>query len=130
MTQSAYIHIPFCKNKCNYCSFTSFSAHSDAQRKKYVDTLLLEIDNFYKGEPLKTLYIGGGTPSLLEIKDLQRILYCFNYDPSCEITIEINPETVDFEYLKKLKDAGFNYCFYHAFNRSAVRVFRAYYKVF
>lgn len=108
MTQSAYIHIPFCKNKCNYCSFTSFSAHSDAQRKKYVDTLLLEIDDFYKGEPLKTLYIGGGTPSLLEIKDLQRILYCFNYDPSCEITIEINPETVDFEYLKKLKDTGFN----------------------
>ena len=108
MTQSAYIHIPFCKSKCNYCSFVSYTGSDCERRKKYVDTLLLEIENYYKDEPLKTLYIGGGTPSLLSVEDLKRILYCFNYDPSAEITIEINPETVDLDYLTALKNTGFN----------------------
>lgn len=108
MTQCAYIHIPFCRNKCNYCSFVSYSGSDGIARKKYIDTLLLEIDNYYKDEALKTLYIGGGTPSLLEIEDLKRILYCFNYEPSAEITIEVNPETVDIEYLTALKNTGFN----------------------
>ena len=87
MTASAYIHIPFCKSKCKYCK---------------------EIEYYYQKEPLKTLYFGGGTPSLMEIKDLKRIVECFNFDKNAEITIEINPETVDNHYLSQLYKMGFN----------------------
>lgn len=108
MTQSAYIHIPFCKSKCNYCSFVSYTGCSETTRKKYTDVLLAEIEHYYKGEPLKTLYIGGGTPSLLPVDDLKKFLYCFNYEPAAEITVEINPETVNLVYLTELKNTGFN----------------------
>lgn len=108
MTQSAYIHIPFCENKCNYCSFVSYEGCNSSDRKEYAKTLLLEIENFYKDEPLKTLYFGGGTPSLLAADDLNCILHCFNFESDAEITIEVNPETVDVEYLTKLRNTGFN----------------------
>lgn len=108
MTQSAYIHIPFCKNKCNYCSFVSYEGCSSLDKKDYVKTLLLEIENFYKDEPLKTLYFGGGTPSLLDAEALGSILSCFSFENDAEITIEVNPETVDVGYLTKLNETGFN----------------------
>lgn len=108
MTQSAYIHIPFCRHKCNYCSFVSYDCFKDSDKKEYVKTLLLEIENYYKDEPLKTLYFGGGTPSLLATEDLEKILKCFCFDVNPEITIEINPETVDISYLAGLKQIGFN----------------------
>lgn len=108
MAQSAYIHIPFCKSKCKYCSFVSYTGENEDAKKRYVDTLLKEIGCYYKGEPLKTLYLGGGTPSLLETSDIARITACFNFLPEAEITMEINPETVDTDYLKRLKDTGIN----------------------
>ncbi len=108
MTTSAYIHIPFCKSKCKYCSFVSYTNQTEAQMKKYTDVLLKEIEYYYKKEPLKTLYLGGGTPSLLEINDLKRIIECFNFDENAEITIEINPETADYTYLTELYNSGFN----------------------
>ena len=72
MPESVYIHIPFCKSKCKYCSFISF----ENQEKKlgYLFSLLKEIDYYYKGENLKTLYIGGGTPSILSIDELKKII--------------------------------------------------------
>lgn len=108
MTTSAYIHIPFCKSKCNYCSFVSYEGQNAEARARYVKTLLEEIDNFYKDEPLKTLYFGGGTPSLLTTAQIVSILTLFKFEPDAEITLEINPETVDVQYLEDLKKAGIN----------------------
>ena len=105
MVTSAYIHIPFCLSKCRYCSFVSFDTL--AKKTGYLYSLLKEIDYYYQGETLKTLYFGGGTPSLMTVDELNKILK-FNYDESTEITIEVNPDSVDKEYLKGLKEIGFN----------------------
>ena len=64
MPTSAYIHIPFCKSKCKYCSFVSFV--NEEKILGYVYSLLKDIDTNYQGEKLRTLYFGGGTPSLLK----------------------------------------------------------------
>lgn len=106
MVTSAYIHIPFCLSKCRYCSFVSFDTL--AKKTGYLYSLLKEIDYYYQGETLKTLYFGGGTPSLMTVDELNKILKKFNYDESTEITIEVNPDSVDKEYLKGLKEIGFN----------------------
>ena len=108
MPLSAYVHIPFCKSKCKYCSFVSYSGCKESEQSDYVDTLLKEIDEFYKNEQLKTLYFGGGTPSLLSVDKLSLILNKFKFDTETEVTIEVNPETVDLEKLVNLKKIGFN----------------------
>lgn len=106
MPESVYIHIPFCKSKCKYCSFISF----ENQEKKlgYLYSLLKEIEYYYKGENLNTLYIGGGTPSVLSIDELKKIISKFNFSQNPEITIEINPNDASLEYLSGLKSLGFN----------------------
>lgn len=106
MINHAYIHIPFCIRKCHYCSFVSGLSLNN--KAKYISALIKEINKRYKNEKLSTIYFGGGTPSLLEAEDLQQILYCFNFDNSCEITLEVNPETVTKEKFIKIKEAGFN----------------------
>lgn len=117
---SAYIHIPFCASKCLYCDFTSF-AGKEADIDKYVDALIAEMQMFVSFratdssdvlQPLRTLYIGGGTPSLLSgrqifrIVDAARQLFCFDSDP--EISVEINPNTVDNNFLRSFIAAGGN----------------------
>lgn len=106
MVKNAYIHIPFCSRKCNYCSFVSYD--TIALKNDYIEALCNQIKVNYQGEKLNTLYFGGGTPSLLAIEDFNKILGLFKYDDRIEITVEINPETVDKLYLKKLKEAGIN----------------------
>ena len=106
MAKSVYIHIPFCKQKCKYCSFISFPCTEKILG--YVYALLKEIDTNYQGEKLKTLYFGGGTPSLVEISLLKKIINKFILEQDCEITLEINPDDVSLEYLVKLREAGVN----------------------
>lgn len=106
MVKSAYIHIPFCKSKCHYCSFVSFCDLS--LKKDYLKTIAKEIIHFYEKEPLKTLYIGGGTPSLLDISEIENIIRIFNFEASPEITMELNPEDVFFDYMRGLYDVGIN----------------------
>ena len=106
MVKSVYIHIPFCLSKCKYCSFISFE--NTQKRLGYLYSLLKEIDYYYKGELLDTLYFGGGTPSLYEIENLKKIINKFNISENTEITIEINPDSVDENYLIGLKEIGFN----------------------
>jgi len=75
----------------------------------YIDALLKEINYFYKDiNLLKTIYFGGGTPSLLDLSDIEKILKQFNYNENTEITIEINPYKMELEYLKGLKSLGIN----------------------
>ena len=106
MAESVYIHIPFCKSKCKYCSFVSFP--NTEKITGYLFSLFKEIDVHYEGEPLKTLYFGGGTPSLLPIDFVKKIISKFNLLPDCEITFEFNPDDCDIEYLKNLRDFGIN----------------------
>ena len=106
MVKSAYIHIPFCKSRCHYCSF--FSTINTELKQEYINSLLNEINFYYENEPLQTLYFGGGTPSLLGIKDFQKILKILNFSKNIELTIEINPDDAKYDYLKELYNLGIN----------------------
>ena len=106
MTTSAYIHIPFCKSKCKYCSFISYIEEEKVD--SYINALIKEIKSRYNKEKLKTLYFGGGTPSLLKPNKITKLIKEFNYDKDCEITLEVNPEDATLEYFKKLYDIGIN----------------------
>ena len=106
MPKSCYIHIPFCKSKCNYCSFVSFNRPELIIG--YVYSLLKEINENYKGEFLNTLYFGGGTPSLLPIDLLNKIISKFNLSQDAEVSIEVNPDDCSFDYIQGLYNAGFN----------------------
>ena len=106
MARSVYIHIPFCKLKCKYCSFISFPCINKIET--YLNSLLEEIKTNYKGELLRTLYFGGGTPSLLEVKYLKRIINSFNLASNCETTLELNPDDANYEYLEELYKIGIN----------------------
>ena len=106
MTKNAYIHIPFCKQKCNYCSFVSFVSQN--KQAEYVNAICNEIKYRYKGELLDTLYFGGGTPSLLSIEEIKQILEHLNFNQNTEVTFEANPETLTVEYLEELKKLGIN----------------------
>ncbi len=102
--KSAYIHIPFCKKKCLYCDFNSFD-NKEKMVDKYINALLKEI-NTYDIDELYTIYIGGGTPSYIDEKYIASIL---NVLPNAtEVTIEINPGTINYEKLLEYKKAGVN----------------------
>ena len=109
-----YVHIPFCKKKCEYCDFVSFSGIENKQ-KEYVDALILDIKNSAKvvsNYKIDTIYFGGGTPSFIESKYIVDILKAIkeNYKVTkhAEITIEVNPGTVDRKKLDTYKSAGIN----------------------
>lgn len=106
MINCVYIHIPFCEKKCNYCAFCSFELLK--YKEKYLEALEREIKAYYKSEPLKTLYFGGGTPSLLDNNDFKNLLSNFNLTPKTEITLEANPKNLTYEKLKSLRELGFN----------------------
>lgn len=106
MVDGIYIHIPFCLNKCNYCDFLSFKSDKESG-KKYVDYLLKEIE-LYPSYRYSTIYFGGGTPSLLDCEDIERILKKLDIEIGAEITLEVNPKTVDYEKLLQLKKIGIN----------------------
>ena len=119
-----YIHIPFCQKKCKYCDFTSVDNCDKEIKDKYIECLIKEIENHCRGKvpllPLKnnqnqeinTIYIGGGTPSILPSEKidqiLQKIKEKFNVDENVEITIEVNPGTVSYEKLENYKKIGIN----------------------
>ena len=121
-TFHAYLHIPFCKVRCGYCDFNTYTASEldGAKQSDYADVLISEIEFSAKviadaGLPkrkLSTVFFGGGTPTLLPAEDLIRIFQTlkntFDLAPDAEITTEANPDTVDAAYFKKLKAAGFN----------------------
>ena len=106
MPKACYIHIPFCVSKCKYCSFVSFNRLE--LMTGYIYSLIKEICENYKGEKLKTLYFGGGTPSLVPTNLLSKVVNKFLLDSNAEITLELNPDDGKYEYLKDLKNCGFN----------------------
>ncbi|MEG1004092.1 MAG: radical SAM family heme chaperone HemW [Clostridium sp.] len=105
-----YIHIPFCKQKCFYCDFKSY-AGIESLEDDYVDALILEIRNKCKNYIVKTLFIGGGTPSYLSEDNLLKLLKELNkltYKENAERTIECNPGTLTDEKIKIIKNNGMN----------------------
>lgn len=109
---SLYIHVPFCVKKCHYCAFYSIPWKEEFE-KLYLQSILKEID-IIKEIPnkLETIYIGGGTPTVLSLKTLkvllEKILKCFKISNNLEFSIELNPVTVDNEKLILIKDFGIN----------------------
>lgn len=108
-----YIHIPFCKKRCAYCGF--FSTTRNNTIDKYVDALCLEIKNrkdYPKKELLRTIYFGGGTPSLLNKNQLIKIFASihseFNTDNIIETTIECNPDDLNPEHIQMLASLPIN----------------------
>lgn len=111
---SIYIHIPFCIRKCLYCDFLSMPA-GESVREEYVQALCGEIREeayHYKEHQVVTVFLGGGTPSLLSGGQLERIMTCVreNYRllPDAEITMEMNPGTVTRQNLERYVAAGIN----------------------
>ncbi len=109
-----YIHIPFCAKKCGYCDFLSGPAAVSVQQR-YVEQLIEEIacqSAHYPGYQVPSVYLGGGTPSLLGAKDICQIMEqvksVFELSDTPEVTIEANPGTVTMEKLKAWREAGIN----------------------
>lgn len=110
MIKNCYIHIPFCDKICSYCDFCKMLKY-DKFIDSYLDALEREIKSIYKGEELETIYIGGGTPSSLSIKQLKRlfeILSIFKKSKNIEYTIENNFESTDVDKLNLYKSVGIN----------------------
>ncbi len=103
MSFSLYIHIPWCQSKCPYCDFNSHAAAAWPE-DEYVRALIAELERraeepAWAGKSLRTIFFGGGTPSLFEPRSIGRILDAaqrrFGFDRDIEITLEANPGTVD-----------------------------------
>ena len=108
-----YIHIPFCKQRCNYCAFYSSTLYNI--REQYIDALCKEItlrNDYAGGQRIDTIYLGGGTPSTLTVEQLQKICdtiystYTVAHD--AEVTIECNPDDLTPEFLDALRPLPFN----------------------
>jgi oxygen-independent coproporphyrinogen-3 oxidase len=104
-----YVHVPFCLKKCPYCSFYSVK-FDHSLLDKYQQALIKEIHSFKDKYDLlcKTLYLGGGTPSLLPIEKLGKIISEFDINSNAEITIEANPYTISNDKAEKWAELGIN----------------------
>ncbi len=107
-----YIHIPFCLGKCDYCSFNSYGGMAGLYHR-YVEAVKKELSRQHdrgRGGPLHTLFFGGGTPSVLPVESLCSIIeHCrnlFGFTDDIEISLEVNPKSVDFIKMTTLKEAG------------------------
>ncbi len=108
-----YIHIPYCKKLCFYCDFYHIVSQDD--NAAFIDALLKETflkKDYLGGETVSTIYLGGGTPSVFTVKELESILnqiyLNYNVTADCEITIELNPDDIRPEYLAGLKNLKIN----------------------
>ena len=116
MSFSLYVHIPWCQSKCPYCDFNSHAASSWPEAD-YTRALISELEHRvgaapYSGERIKTIFFGGGTPSLFDPKSISEIIDAANrlcgIDSDAEITLEANPGTVDAAKLSGMRAAGVN----------------------
>jgi len=109
-----YIHFPYCLRVCPYCDFNVYAGPFNGQ--EYCDAVIREINSrqslYVTFGPLRSIYFGGGTPSLWAARHIQQIIKhaqaCFGIQQSAEITVECNPESLECDYLEELKNAGVN----------------------
>ncbi|MER8186374.1 radical SAM family heme chaperone HemW [Kitasatospora sp. NPDC094015] len=118
-----YVHVPYCATRCGYCDFNTYtatelrSAGTVASQETYADNLVAEVRLARRvlgaaELPVRTVFLGGGTPTLLPARDLVKMLGAirdeFGLAPDAEVTTEANPESVDPAYLAELREGGFN----------------------
>ena len=109
-----YIHIPFCRSKCDYCDFYSLAGRDDRmdQYQKALLSHIRETAPLAQDFPVDTIYIGGGTPSYYGAKRLKELLgvirKLYKVEKDAEVTVECNPDSVDVKSLKILRKAGVN----------------------
>lgn len=113
-TTGLYIHIPFCEKKCPYCDFNTY-AGLDSLYADTVDAICTELARWKEplaGRPISTVFLGGGTPTALELAELAQLMetveQTFELEADCEITSEVNPGTVDREKFRGLRSLGIN----------------------
>ncbi len=113
---SIYIHIPFCTTKCHFCDYVVYTNSKDDAREAYVRALCKEISLFpenraFPAYQIDAIYVGGGTPGLLEAEQLIRILEAcrkaFAFTPECEVAVEFDPGCVTADKVNALYDAGY-----------------------
>lgn len=111
--KNVYLHIPFCIKKCDYCSFFSVE-FSRSKINEYFTYLRKEISLIERSSIInaKTIYFGGGTPSLMQLKKINNLIDRLNSDDDCEVTIEVNPNTISKKYAKQM--------FYSKVNRISI----------
>lgn len=112
---AVYIHVPFCAQKCAYCDFYSKPCRDKKDMDIYAKAICSHIEEYFKNSAkpdVATIYFGGGTPSVLEIKHIKSILSAIkkyaNVYKNAEITLECNPESADFKFLRGLRKLGVN----------------------
>ena len=109
-----YVHIPFCKRKCDYCDFYSICDYTDKLMDRYLEALIVQLNDYFRHNRRKvdTVYIGGGTPSVFGGKRIEKLLKemrrLVELVPGAEITVEANPESIDEKFLKRISSAGVN----------------------
>ena len=109
-----YLHIPFCIKKCNYCDFSSFANTDSGTRDGYISSLVREIYSYKREEKISvnSVFFGGGTPSLLELSEFEKIHRAidetFDLSEDCEYTLEANPKTLTADKLKAYRECGVN----------------------
>ena len=116
MNFGIYVHIPYCIQKCRYCDFTTFSLNHRIKMSQYTELVLSEIRSRHNDvgpREIHSLYFGGGTPSLLPAADILSIIrelhnVGFHLSKDAEVTIEINPGTIDEERLDQYRLSGIN----------------------
>jgi putative oxygen-independent coproporphyrinogen III oxidase len=122
MKAGVYLHIPFCKSRCSYCDFATDVFKNEETVERYVKALCREISDFEDRRPktvdqsskieIETIYFGGGTPSLLSPRHLEKILSeihkKFDVEADSEVTMEMNPETMTQETVKAYRSLGVN----------------------
>lgn len=111
---SIYLHIPFCRSRCSYCAFNTYTDLAYLA-PAYVDALCSELSAVAANGPKRevhTVYVGGGTPSLLTPRQFERLLErlraAFDISSTCEISLEANPDDLAVDYLRSLRELGFN----------------------
>jgi len=112
---SLYVHYPWCVQKCPYCDFNSHTLKTEINEAAYIDALITQLERILPqiwGRPIKSIFFGGGTPSLISEEGLNRFLSqaraLLGFSPEIEITLEANPGTVDFEKFAGFYQAGVN----------------------
>jgi putative oxygen-independent coproporphyrinogen III oxidase len=112
---SLYVHIPWCLRKCPYCDFNSHEKRGDLPECEYIDALIADLEASLPGvwgRRLRTIFIGGGTPSLFAPRSIERLITAVRtllpVDPDTEVTMEANPGTFERERFRGYRDAGVN----------------------
>src|SRR6185437_12481544 len=110
---SVYVHFPWCVRKCPYCDFNSYTLHGELAEDRYVEAIERDLriqSEELQGREVRTIFLGGGTPSLFAPRSIERVLEAtraaFSLAPAVEVTLEANPGTIERGRFAEYRSAG------------------------